>query len=105
MKLGHLVILRIGRRRYTKSLRSLRQVRDGECHYVLDKESTSVMDCYWSVLLEKLQNLSPDLKKLFNKSYSVGFVDYIIQHLKSKGLPCQLLDEERAEIEEWFRFN
>ena len=52
-------------------MRSLRLGRDGDCHYVLDKELDSDVERYWSILLEKLQNLTPELKKMFDKSYLV----------------------------------
>jgi chromosome segregation ATPase len=81
------------------NLIKLRKSRITECHYLDDMDSQSLIDDKRTVLLEKMNMMEPEIKKIFDKKYPNLIENIMVYIAPTKTNVSQIILDE---INEWW---
>lgn len=90
---------------YSRQLSKFRKDKNNEHHYFINNDTSEQLNYKKNLILEQLKNVTPQITNKFEKKYSKGFIDAIIQYLKLHTNPTTLTTlttEEQEEIAEWW---
>ena len=84
-----------------QKIKRLRENRNSECHYLRYKDTDDIKNDKRYILFERLTNIEPAVKTLFNKKYP-NLIDKLLPYIKKDDPKSSqdILDE----LNEWFEY-
>jgi chromosome segregation ATPase len=89
---------------YTKlfsSMQKLRNQRVASCHYIVDGDSSDIINLKVKIALERLASMSQECKNKFSKRFGAQFLGDVYSAV-SVPAPANVTDEDEEQVQEWW---